>query len=119
MLPSWEITIAEMRSNKELGRPEEMLERYERALDANPRDGNAWNNKGVALRALGRPEEALKCFDRALDYNPREADLWVNQGVALEHLGSYGEAKQAFEEAARLGDTEAAQELENLKKEGH
>ena len=32
---------------------------YDKAIEINPKDGNYWNNKGIALKNLNKYEEAL------------------------------------------------------------
>ena len=45
-----------------LGRFEEAIVCFDKALAIEPRYGHAWSNKGVVLYLLGRNHEALKCF---------------------------------------------------------
>jgi serine/threonine protein kinase len=85
-----------------LGRHEEALTCYERALEINPRDGIAWSNKGVALADLDRRAEALTCFERALEINPRYADAWSNKGLALANLGRHEEALTCYERVLEI-----------------
>ena len=85
-----------------LGRHEEALTCYERALEINPRDGIAWSNKGVALADLGRYAEALTCFERALEINPRKSLAWSNKGLALKKLGRPAEALTCYERALEI-----------------
>jgi tetratricopeptide (TPR) repeat protein len=95
-----------------LGRSEEALACYDRALAINPQDAEAWSNKGNALGALGRSEEALACYDRALAINPQLAQAWSNKGVVLANdFQLYREALACFEEAQRLGLPQAAQAI--------
>ena len=62
-----------------LGRHQDALACYDRAIEINPRYAEAWYNKGVELGNLGRYPEALACFERAHRLgNPRAA-----QGIAL------------------------------------
>tara|TARA_B100000586_G_C19801355_1_gene298256 strand:- start:38 stop:490 length:453 start_codon:yes stop_codon:yes gene_type:complete len=49
----------------ELGRPEEAIECFDKAIELDPKKASAWYNKGTALTNLGRPEEAIECFDKA------------------------------------------------------
>ena len=49
----------------ELGRPEEAIECFDKAIELDPKKASAWYNKGTALTSLGRPEEAIECFDKA------------------------------------------------------
>lgn len=75
------------------------IENYEKALELNPKDEKAWNNKGVALRELGKYEEAIKCYDKALELNPKDEDVWNNKGNALSALGKPKEAIKCYDKA--------------------
>ena len=46
-------------------RYKEALAAYDRALALDPNDADAWNNKGIVLRALGRTAEAEAAAKRA------------------------------------------------------
>ncbi len=56
-----------------LGRRDEALAAYDRALALDPTLAQAWYNKGVSLDALGRRDEALAAYDRALALDPNDA----------------------------------------------
>ena len=75
-----------------LGKHQEAIVCYDRALEINPRDALAWSNKGFALSDLGKYQEAIICCDKALEINPRDALAWSNKGVALSKLDKYQEA---------------------------
>lgn len=49
-----------------LGRYEEALRCYERALTLDPGYRGSWMNKGYVLTKLGRYDEAAVCADRAM-----------------------------------------------------
>jgi tetratricopeptide (TPR) repeat protein len=51
----------------ELGRHEEALKAYEKAVEINPQYAKAWFYKGFALGEFERHEEALKAFDKAIE----------------------------------------------------
>ena len=42
------------------------LKAYNAAIEADPENAFAWNNKGVVLENLGRSQEALRCHNRAI-----------------------------------------------------
>jgi len=49
-----------------LGKFEDALRCYDRALDIDPGYRGAWVNKGFVLTKLGRFDEAASCADHAL-----------------------------------------------------
>lgn len=55
------------------GRYAEALEACEQALQFNPRNAMAWNNKSVCLHKLGRLEEARKALEQALVIDPQNS----------------------------------------------
>jgi tetratricopeptide (TPR) repeat protein len=73
-------------SLENLGRTQEALACFDRAIAMDPTLAQAWSNKGSTLAGLGRNEEALRCIDRALEIDPRYAPGWFSRGVALDNL---------------------------------
>ncbi len=76
----------------DLGRPQDAILWFNRALEINPWDSNTWHSKGVALERLGKIEEAIACYDRALELNPVYTGPWANKGLLLSTLGRHQEA---------------------------
>jgi tetratricopeptide (TPR) repeat protein len=70
-----------------LGRPEEAIACYDKALEIVPRDACSWSNRGNALNAVDRRQEAIDSCDKALEIDPRYAFAWSNKGGALFALG--------------------------------
>jgi len=64
----------------------EALRSYNAALDEDPENPYAWNNKGFVLEVLGRGLEAPRCLENAPELNPGFATARVlleqTQGVA-------------------------------------
>ena len=54
-----------------LGKYEEAIVEYDKALKVNPKYVDAYNNKGLSLHNLGRYEEAILEYDKALKINPK------------------------------------------------
>jgi tetratricopeptide (TPR) repeat protein len=67
----------------ELGRYEEAVEYFDKALEKDPHDSGTWNNKGIAFRELGRYEEALECHNKAVELDPNNVNAWYNKGHTL------------------------------------
>ncbi|NPV75498.1 MAG: tetratricopeptide repeat protein [Anaerolineae bacterium] len=89
-------------SLKALGRNNEAIACYEKAISLQPQLVVAWGNKGVALHELGLPEEALQCFDIALGIDEKRGFLWNNKGICLESMGRYEEAIFCYQHALLL-----------------
>jgi tetratricopeptide (TPR) repeat protein len=87
---------------REFGRTEEALEHAERAVETDPRFGQAWYNRGFFLNDRGLAEDALNCFDNAVRLGFKNADLLEEKAIALERLGEDERAEQVAEEAEQL-----------------
>ena len=85
-----------------LGRKEEALAAFEKALEINPGLASAWAGIGAQLSQLGKYEDALQAFEEALLLNFDHGYVWEKKGIALYNLGKYEDALQAFEEALLL-----------------
>ena len=48
-----------------MGRYDEAVELYQKAIEIDPNDAGSWNNKGLALCRLGRHKEAIESFNMA------------------------------------------------------
>ena len=70
-----------------LGKFDEALEAFEKAIETDPQYAPAWSNKGVLSRKLGKFDEALKAFEKAIEINPKFAAAWSNKSSALTGVG--------------------------------
>ncbi len=61
-----------------LGRYEEAIASYDKAIETQPNDDETWYNRGYALFTLKRTEEALASYHRAIELNPNNASAWYN-----------------------------------------
>jgi tetratricopeptide (TPR) repeat protein len=86
----------------EFGRTEEALEHAERAVELDPRFGQAWYNRGFFLNERGLSEDAVNCFDNAVRLGFRSAGLLEEKAVALEALGKDERAEEVAEEAEQM-----------------
>jgi len=82
-----------------IGRSEEALACFDRALAIDAQYAEAWNGKGVALASLDNYEEALVCLDRALAIDSQYAQAWCNKAISLSKLGRSKEALDCFDRA--------------------
>ena len=44
------------------------------AIEINPQDSMAWNDKGIDLSLSGKSDEAIKAYDQAIEINPNNSD---------------------------------------------
>ncbi len=84
-----------------LGRFEEAVESYDRALATRP-DADTWNNRGNALHRLHRLDEAMVCFDEALALEPKNLQALYKRAVMLGELGRTDEALAAYDSVLSL-----------------
>ncbi len=75
-----------------VGKTEDALVCYRRAIAIDPQFPDPMNNIGCALAALKRYEEAIPCFESALKLQPSFLEAHVNIANALRELGRYDEA---------------------------
>jgi tetratricopeptide (TPR) repeat protein len=85
-----------------LGRCEEAIACFSKALEIDPPNVNAWSGKGAALNRLGRHQEAIACFSKALEIDPQNAGAWNNKGMALDELGRPEEAIACYARASTI-----------------
>ncbi|TKW75021.1 MAG: tetratricopeptide repeat protein, partial [Bradyrhizobium icense] len=93
-----------------LGRLDEALKAYDKALTFAPEDAEIWTNIGNALTQAGRHDEAALSFEHALKLNPRSADAAIGRGLALFKFARYEEALACFDlvNEIRPGDADVA-----------
>jgi Tfp pilus assembly protein PilF len=86
---------------QDVGRVDEAVARYRRALELSPGYTPALNNLGTALRARGRAEEAVATYDSAIARGAGQTNpsLYLNRGNALMEQGRTAEAVEWFRRA--------------------
>ena len=85
-----------------LGRAEEAIDSFQKAVMLNPRSAEAYVNLSGALNLAGRSETAADMAVQAIMISPDMADAHVNFGNALLALDSPGEAVEAYVKATQL-----------------
>lgn len=95
------------------GRFADAVAAYGKALEANPRDANAWLNQGVALQGLRDLAGAERSFRKAVELDPANARTHYNLGSLLAAKGERPEAIRHLETAAGL-NPESRDALFNL-----
>jgi protein O-GlcNAc transferase len=86
-------------AKKGLGRMDEAIVAYNKALILQPDYPDTYNNMGVTLREQGKLEEAIAAYERALSIKPDYAEAFHNMGNALRAQGKLDEAIAAYDKA--------------------
>ena len=87
---------------KDLGRLDEAVARYHRALVIKPDFAEAHNNLGNALKDLGRLDDAVACYRRALAIKPDFADAHSNLGSAFRDIARLDDAVACYRRALAI-----------------
>src|SRR3989339_234194 len=85
-----------------LGRQQEAIACYDKALEIDPRDASVWSNKGAALGNLGIYQEEIACYDKAIEIDQRHAASWYNKGITLGNLDRPQEAIACYDKAIEI-----------------
>jgi predicted O-linked N-acetylglucosamine transferase (SPINDLY family) len=85
-----------------LGRLEEAVAGYDRALALRPDLAEVYYNRGNALRHLDRLDAAIASYDSAIALKPDFAEAYVNRGVALQDLWRPNEALESYDHVLAL-----------------
>jgi tetratricopeptide (TPR) repeat protein len=79
------------------------------ALEINPRDSQAFVNRGVARARLGDKKNAIADFNQAILINPLDSNTFYNRGIAYAELGNNQQAILDFSKSLEInpydGDT--------------
>ena len=94
---------------KGLGRYDEAISLFERALQLLPAYPICLNTYGLLLREIGRSHQARSCFERALEHDPNFGAAMNNLGSVLKDVARYEESLHWLRKGAEaLGDSPAA-----------
>jgi tetratricopeptide (TPR) repeat protein len=96
-----------------LGRYEEAIGSFERAIDLDPEDAHPHNGLGNVYYQQGRYEEAIAAYQRAIELDPEIAYPHNGLGNVYYQQGRYEEAIAAYQRAIEL-DPEVAYPHNNL-----
>ena len=88
-----------------LGRYEEAIKCFEKAIELKPDFAEAYYNKGASLGMLKRLDEALKCFEKAIELKPDFARAHYSKGISLKTQGKHKKAEECFEQAKKSAKT--------------
>ena len=80
----------------------ETLKHYTRAIQLDPNQVSAYNNRGITHRNLGDYNSAIDDYNRVIMLNPNDAEAYSNRGLAYQDKGDYKEAIADYTQAIQL-----------------
>ena len=86
----------------DLGRYEDAIKDYNRAVELMPNWPELYNNRGLSLRAFGRETEAMADFSKALQLDPDNAIALYNRGSGYILAGNQDAAIKDFTRALEI-----------------
>ncbi len=92
---------------KAVGRNEDAIKAYRKAIEADPGYPQPWNNMANLLAAAGQRTEAIEAYRRAIAAAPWDAEIRVNLGLTLLDDDRVEEARQAFAGAVAANPSSA------------
>jgi hypothetical protein len=75
---------------------------WNKAIAANPKMAEAYNNRGLAFYNLELHQQAIKDFSQAIRMKPQYAEAFNNRGNAYYALDQYEKAKADFDKSLQL-----------------
>jgi len=94
--------IAEGNDHYRKGRLADAVKAYNQALEIDPENPDAWNNKGLILAVAGNYREALKCHLKASDLDPENVDAISNVGMIHTKLDNTEKALEWYDRALEM-----------------
>lgn len=88
----------------DLNQHEKVIPIFDRILDINPNDDEAWRLKGFEFIQLRRSEDAINSFDQAIAINPdcQQAFFWFYRGLELRSSERYEDAVDSFDRGIQI-----------------
>jgi len=85
-----------------MGRYNNSLSAFDKAIELNPKYKIAWFSKGEQLAEIGKIEGALEAYNTALEIDPDYFDALYDKGKLLLDLDRYDEAFEVYEKASKI-----------------
>ena len=82
--------------------PNKAKEYWDRAIAANPKMAESYNNRGLAFYNLERHQQAVNDFSQAIRMKPEYAEAFNNRGNAYYALDQYEKAEADFNKSLEL-----------------
>ncbi len=94
---------------------DQVIESYQKAIEINPDDVEAYCNLGVAYFNQSNYDKAIECYQKAIELDSGYAEVYYQMGIAYSNKkGNYDKFIECFQIAARFGNNPAQDKLRDL-----
>jgi tetratricopeptide (TPR) repeat protein len=83
----------------DLGRYEDAVVSFEKAIEVEPNRQAAWFSRSNALAAAGRFQESTISYQKTAELNPQDYQTWNNFGYVWHQVGDYEQAIAHYDKA--------------------
>ena len=85
----------------------EALSAYNKAIEQNPNDASAYNNRGLAYDNLDKKDLAIADYEKAIELNPKYGDAFNNLAKTYGRHGYYKQAILFYDRVIELNPKDA------------
>ena len=86
-------------SAAQIGKPNEAVLAFKKAISINPNNAEAYNNLGNVHKDQGMLEEAIEAFKQAVTIKPDFAEGYCNIGITFHNQGKFDDAIEALQKS--------------------
>ncbi|MGD2099650.1 MAG: tetratricopeptide repeat protein [Desulfobacterales bacterium] len=98
----WNAAAMALWQDGQYSNPNKAKTYWDRAIVANSRTAEAYNNRGLAFYNMEQHQQAIGDFNQAIQINPKYAEAYNNRGNAYYALQQYQQAEAQYTESLRL-----------------
>jgi len=86
----------------QIGKLEEAIEAYNKAIELKPDYADAYNNMGAALKDQGKMDKAIEAYNKSIVFKSNYPEAYYNIGLILKDQGKLDEAIEAYNKSIAL-----------------
>jgi Flp pilus assembly protein TadD len=98
----WSARAMQLWKDLKYSDPTQARNYWDKVIAANPRQAEAYNNRGLAFYNLKLYQQAIEDFSQALRLNPHYAEALNNRGNAYYAMDQYEKAEADFNQSLQL-----------------
>ena len=85
-----------------LGKYDQAIQSFDRAIEINPQIENSYLNRGMAFGFLSKYDQAIQDFNKAIEINPKSFKAYDNRGNSYTNTGWWDRALEDYEKAIEV-----------------